>query len=209
MSDPTIKRVDLKQIEDEEHREKIRNRVLLVLITLIGIAVAVWVGSLVTHEQDTTEKAQEQVEQVQVEKFNLAQQIAAACADPTAEALDEDTYRRLCADARTIVREGPQGAQGIPGVQGPQGIQGVAGGTGPQGPQGIQGETGGTGAQGPQGEKGDTGSVGAQGPPGEDGDPPAGWVVYNEAGNVVEECTRAEPFNPQAPTYTCTKPVAQ
>lgn len=235
MSDPTIGPVDLEQIEAEEHREKIRNRVIIALIFLVGVAVALWVGYLLNSEQNTVDKAEAKTEQVQAEKFSLAQQIAEACASKDGTSLDAETYDRLCADARTIVREGPQGAQGVPGIQGPQGIQGeqglqgaqgirgppgidgtdgVDGAVGPQGekgetgdtgPQGPQGEKGDTGAQGPQGETGATGAVGPQGPAGANGQPPFAWVVYNEAGNVIESCVRTDPFDPSEPTYTCTR----
>jgi hypothetical protein len=230
MSDPTIGPVDLEQIEADERREKIRNRILIGIILLVGVAVAFWVGSIVSHNQDETVKAEAGQEQAQVEKFNLAQQIAAACKDESAKTLDSETYARLCKDAATIVREGPQGAQGIPGVQGPigpqgvsgiQGLQGVPGvpGTdgvdgkdgamgpaGPAGADGAQGEPGPQGepgAQGPQGEKGETGAVGPQGPAGQNGEPPAGWIVLGPNGVPVEECLR-DPDSPDtAPTYTC------
>jgi hypothetical protein len=175
MSDPTIGHVDLDQIEADERREKIRNRIIIAVILLIGIAVAFWVGNIVSHNQDETTRAESKTTQAQVEKFNLAQQIAAACKDPAAESLDSATYARLCKDAATIVREGPQGAQGIPGVQGPQGAQGNAGIQGVQGIPGIPGADGknGTdgkaGAVGPPGADGKDGAVGPPGPAGADG----------------------------------------
>ena len=169
MSDPTIGHVDLEQIEAEERREKIRNRVIIAAILLLGILVAFWVGSIVSHNQDETTKAETKTEQAQVEKFNLAQQIAAACKDESAKTLDSETYARLCKDAATIVREGPQGAQGIPGVQGPQGAQGNAGIQGVQGVPGVPGADGTNGVdgeQGPPGPAGADGADGAVGPPG-------------------------------------------
>lgn len=229
-------RAELSRLEEEERVERLRNRVILAVVMLVGIVVAVWVGMQIDANQASEDKAQAKTEQVQVEKFNLAQQVAEACADPDVSALDEATYAGLCLDARTIVREGPQGAQGIPGVQGVQGTQGLqgiqgirgppgvdgidgtnglngekgdTGDTGAQGPQGEKGETGDTGAQGPQGEKGDTGSVGEQGPRGADGEAPFSWVVYGPGGQVVEECVRTVTFDPRSPTYTCTGPTAQ
>lgn len=230
MSDPTKPVIDLEQIEADERRERIRNRVLLALVALIGCAVAFWVGALVNDEQAETKKAEAQTEQAQVEKFNLAQQIADACADKSTESLDDETYQRLCADARTIVREGPQGAQGIPGVQGPQGVQGTTGlqgaqgvrgppgpagtdgidgvdgapgETGAQGPAGEKGDTGETGPQGPQGPQGETGPVGPAGPQGPAGEPPTGWIVLGPNGAPVEECLRDAGSPDDAPTYTC------
>jgi len=231
MSDPTITPVDLEQIEEDERHDKIRNYVLLGLVALIGCAVAFWVGSLVSANQEEAAKSAAGQEQAQVEKFNLAQQIAAACKDPQ-NGLDEATAARLCKDAQQIVREGPQGAQGIPGAtgaQGPSGLQGIQGIPGVDGATGAKGDTGDTGAtgatgaagadgapgeqgpkgdtgaQGPQGEKGDTGAIGPQGPQGADGEPPAGWVVFGPNDAVVERCTRAENFDAASPAYTCTR----
>jgi Collagen triple helix repeat (20 copies) len=207
MSDPTIGTIDLEQIEADERREKIRNRILIGFVAAVGMAVSVWVGSLVNDNQDETVRADAKTEQAQVEKFNLAQQIAAACADPNTEALDEDTYSRLCADARTIVRAGPQGAQGIPGaqgVQGIQGVQGVPGLPGAVGPAGPAGADGATGEQGPAGADGQDGAIGPQGPAGADGQPPFAWTVYDEAGRIIERCERAADFSPSEPTYRCT-----
>lgn len=169
MSDPTIGHVDLDQIEADERREKIRNRVIIAAILLLGILVAFWVGNIVSHNQDETTRAETKTEQAQVEKFNLAQQIAAACKDESAKTLDSATYARLCKDAATIVREGPQGAQGIPGVQGPQGVQGNPGTQGAQGAPGVagaDGKNGVDGEQGPVGPAGTAGKDGEQGPPG-------------------------------------------
>lgn len=226
--DPTKPVVDLQQIEAEEQREKIRNRVILVLITLVGFAVAAWVGAVVDDAQEDTGRAQAKTEQVEVEKFNLAQQIAAACSDPDS-GLDEAAEARLCRDAQQIVREGPQGAQGIPGVQGPAGEQGATGAQGPQGVQGIPGtdgvnglpgkdgavgppgEPGQDGADGeqgppgPAGADGQDGSMGPAGPPGQDGEPPVSWVVYGTNGTVTERCQRVDDFNPAEPRYTCTR----
>jgi hypothetical protein len=220
MTDPTIPKVNLEQIEADERHEKIRNRILITLVLLIGLGVAVWVGSLINHQQATTDKAEAKTEQAQVEKFNLAQQVAAACASPD---LDDAQQEQLCKDARTIVREGPQGAQGIPGPQGNQGVQGIQGipgfdgkpgangvdgkpgtngtnGTnglngkdgldGQPGPAGADGADGATGPQGPAGKDGADGAVGPMGPAGKDGEPPFSWIVFDEDGHVIQECKR-------------------
>lgn len=217
---------DLTDLDAEERRDKIRNRILLGAIGAVAIAVALWVGGLIDNEQKSTEKAQAQTEQAQVEKFNLAQQVAAACADPKATALDEETYARLCTDARTIVREGPAGAQGVPGPQGAQGVPGIQGvqgarglpgaaGTdgkagapgkdGAVGPAGPPGADGKDGAQGPPGADGKDGAVGPAGPAGANGEPPMSWVVYGSNGQVTERCEREANFNPAEPRYTCTR----
>jgi hypothetical protein len=232
MSDHTNP-VNLEGMDEDERRDKWRNRVLIALIALIGFAVAGWVGAIVNDNQNDARKAEAGQEQAQVEKFNLAQQIATACADESKKSLDAATYDRLCHDAATIVREGPQGAQGIPGVQGPQGVQGndglqgaqgvrgppgengkdgtngTPGADGAQGPQGEQGPAGATGPQGPQGERGETGAVGPQGPAGADGQPPTGWVVFGENDQVIETCKRSDPFDSASPTYTCTRTNGQ
>lgn len=213
----------LEEQEIEERHEKHRNRIIIAVVFLLGVAVALWMGSLINRSQTGEEKAQQQTEQAQTEKYNLAQQVAAACADESRESLDEDTYTRLCTDAQTIVKAGPRGAQGVPGpqgvqgIQGPQGVPGINGvdgrpgqdgedgAQGPPGPAGADGKDGATGPQGPPGADGKDGAVGPQGPAGADGQPPFSWVVYNEAGNIVERCVRAEPFDPQAPTYDCTR----
>lgn len=224
--DPTKPLIDLDQIEAEEQREKFRNYALIAIIAVIGCAVAFWVGTLINANQDQTTKAEQLTEQAQVEKFNLAQQVAAACADPSATALDEATYERLCTDARTIVKAGPRGAQGIPGPQGIQGLpgaqgvpgtdgldgaDGAAGKDGAQGPEGPAGPPGADGATGPQGPPGKDGADGATGPAGEDGQdgaagqPPFSWVVYDQNGNEIRRCERTAEFDPAAPTYTCTE----
>jgi hypothetical protein len=222
----------LAHLDAEERKDQIRNRVLLGVVGAIAIAVALWVGGLIDNEQKTTAKAEKKTEQAQVEKFNLAQQVAAACADPDAKVLDDVLYARLCTDARTIVREGPQGAQGIPGVQGPMGPQGVTGaqgargpagsagaaGTdgkaGPAGPAGAEGAVGpagpagadgAPGPQGPPGADGKDGAVGPAGPAGANGEPPMSWVVYGSNGQVTERCERATNFDPTEPRYTCTR----
>ena len=225
MSNPTITPINLEQIEIDERHEKIRHRILAGVVFTIGVIIAILVGMSIDDSQNTATQAKEDTAQAQIEKYNLAQQIAAACANPETEILDEAVYARLCSDARTIVQEGPQGAQGIPGAQGihgSQGIQGVQGprgppGTngvdgiagadgadGPLGPQGPSGADGAAGAQGPAGPAGADGAVGPQGPAGENGEPPFSWVVYDGGGQVIETCTRSETFNEDEPTYTCT-----
>lgn len=209
-------REELDRLEVEERRERRRNRLLIALIFLISIPVAIWVGSLINGSQDTATDAIAGKEQAQVEKFNLAQQIATACAEP--DGLDEQTQARLCRDARTIVREGPQGAQGVPGVQGVQGVQGIQGIRGFDGANGKDGADGkdgipgvnGTngvdgkdGAPGKDGVDGKDGVAGVDGADGKDGQPPFSWVVFDERGNPTETCTRTTDFDPASPTYTC------
>jgi hypothetical protein len=231
MSDNTNP-VDLAGMEVDERRDKWRNRALIALIFLIGCGVALWVGTLVNTNQEKASTAKEQTvtaqqgeEQAQVEKFNLAQQIAAACNNPDS-GLDEATEVRLCHDAKSIVREGPQGAQGIPGAQGVQGVpgqQGIQGIPGANGKDGLDGQDGATGAEGDQGPAGPAGADGAQGPTGpagadgkdgapgpagpagKDGEPPVSWVVYGPNEQVIERCEREPDFQSDAPEYVCTR----
>ncbi len=234
MSDPTTPPVDLEQMDEDESRDKWRNRILLGLIALIGFAIAGWVGYLVSANQEEAAKSAAGQEQAQVEKFNLAQQIAAACNDPD-NGLDEATATRLCRDAKTIVREGPQGAQGIPGVQGVQGVDGArgvqgvqgvpgndgadgadgtdgldgadgaTGATGPEGPAGPAGQDGAQGPAGPAGADGQDGAPGPAGPAGQNGEPPVSWVVFGPNEQVIERCEREPDFQADAPEYVCTR----
>lgn len=213
----------------EDEREATRSRYILsAIVFIVGVLVAFGVGFLISESQKeaaksatTAAKAVGTAEQAQAEKFNLAQQVALACAEE--KGLDEASQRKLCRDAEQVVQQGPRGPQGIPGTQGPQGIPGEDGRDGTNGKNGIDGsngingqdgvdgqpgENGQDGAQGPPGpagKDGKDGAIGPQGPAGKDGEPPFSWVVYDEAGNVTETCTRSADFDPASPTYTCTE----
>lgn len=97
---------------------------------------------------------------------------------------------------------GPRGDIGLPGQTGPQGppgptgADGATGATGTAGPSGVQGDPGPAGPQGP------AGATGATGPAGTDGQPPLSWT-YTDALGIQYTCTRTDPFDPAAPTYTC------
>lgn len=217
----------LHELDAEERRDRIRTRWALSIAAVIAIAAAFWVGSLIDTEQASKTKAQAQTQRAQVEKYNLAQQIAAACADPKATVLDETAYARLCTDARAIVREGPRGAQGVPGhtgaqgVPGPQGIPGVRGvigldgkdgangKDGQPGPVGQPGAVGPAGPAGPPGADGATGPAGPPGPPGADGKDgatgpmgPPGEDGANGLTPTQMTCTRPDP--PLGSEWDCT-----
>lgn len=109
---------------------------------------------------------------------------------------------------------GQPGASGQPGAQGPTGPKGdpgdaVTGSPGPSGVAGVPGPNGQPGANGDDGQPGAAGAVGPQGPKGDpgdsgtDGQPPAGWTATYSDGST-ETCTRADPFDPANPQYTCT-----
>lgn len=69
------------------------------------------------------------------------------------------------------------------------------------------GATGGTGATGADSTiPGPAGANGADGAPGADGQPPLSWTFpyTDELGKTTTyTCTRSDPFDPSAPTYTC------
>jgi type II secretory pathway pseudopilin PulG len=117
---------------------------------------------------------------------------------------------------------GPPGLSGadssVPGPQGPAGrdstVAGPSGSVGGNsivpGPAGANGAAGAAGAVGPVGPAGadstvagPTGATGATGPAGVAGEPPVSWTFTDGNGRVTT-CVRATPFDPAAPTYTCT-----
>jgi len=81
----------------------------------------------------------------------------------------------------------------------------VPGPPGPAGKDGTDGTTvtGPAGPAGPAGADGADGAPGAPGTPGADGQPPLSWT-YTDALGIPYTCTRSDPFDPTAPTYTCT-----
>lgn len=102
----------------------------------------------------------------------LAQQVAAACADPTRKAELAD----LCQRAENIVADGeavpgPKGEPGPPGANGRDGVDGVDGAPGAAGAPGRNGRDGGDGPPGLNGENGAQGAPGASGANGADGEP--------------------------------------
>lgn len=104
--------------------------------------------------------------------------------------------------------DGVNGPRGVPGPAGAPGMNGADGGPGPvgaqgdPGPTGPQGNPGAAGPAGPTGPVGATGPAGANGPAGAEGEPPKSWT-YTDALGLQHTCTRTDPFNPDAPTYTC------
>lgn len=102
--------------------------------------------------------------------------------------------------------------------------QGPRGSSGPTGSPGSPGATGSSGAQGPpptsdqiadavatycgahNGCQGPTGPTGSTGPTGAAGEPPVSWTF--SIGTRGYLCTRSDPFDPSAPTYTCKRQPA-
>lgn len=89
------------------------------------------------------------------------------------------------------------------GCAGQPGKDGAQGSTGPVGPSGAAGPPGPSGADGSPGPSGAAGPSGAVGPPGTAGQPPVSWT-YTDALGAAHTCSRADGFDPSAPTYTCT-----
>lgn len=131
---------------------------------------------------------------------------------------------------------GPPGSRGAPGADGPPGPAGPPGrdaptpdvsavarlaaalvtpSPGPTGPAGPSGPPGPSstipGPTGPPGRPGADSTVpgpsGAPGPTGPAGQPPTSWTfTYN---GTQYTCSRAVPFDPTSPQYTCTSPSPQ
>jgi hypothetical protein len=88
------------------------------------------------------------------------------------------------------------------GQTGPQGVPGANGADST-----VPGPVGPTGAAGANGADSTVpGPVGPMGPPGAAGEPPLSWTYVTTSplgGSKTHTCTRADPFDPAAPTYTC------
>jgi pilus assembly protein FimV len=77
---------------------------------------------------------------------------------------------------------------------------------GPAGAAGATGSPGAAGTNGTDGAPGKDGAAGAPGAPGADGQPPSSWTytTTDVLGNTTtHQCTRSDPFDPAAPTYSC------
>lgn len=106
---------------------------------------------------------------------------------PTSSEID-DAVVRYC-----LLRTECRGEVGAAGTNGTDGASGSAGQPGANGQAGADGATG---SQGPAGE------TGAPGQDGADGQPPVSWT-YDDALGFTHTCTRTDPFDASAPTYTC------
>lgn len=193
-----------------------RHVVLLVVLGL-GFAGLVFAGTQWVTRADREEQRAEQ-EEGRADR-------EATTADQLCEQVRE--LGRECVVDPVEVREGPAGQPGAVGPSGPPGPRGLTGAVGPEGNPGAPGEAGPTGApgapgtpgaagvDGQDGVDGTDGSPGQDGAPGADstvpgppGEPPLSWEF--ETTNVVgppttHRCERDEPFDPNAPTYTCTE----
>jgi hypothetical protein len=103
---------------------------------------------------------------------------------------------------------GKAGAASIlPGPAGPIGpastVPGVAGADGSDGAPGTTGTVGAAGSPGTPGADGADGAPGAASTtPGPTGEAPVSWT-FTDTTDTQHECTRTEPYDPAAPTYSC------
>jgi len=105
---------------------------------------------------------------------------------------------------------GPVGAIGptstVPGVAGADGSDGATGTAGTVGASGSPGTPGADGANGTNGSDGTDGADGAPGAasttPGPTGEAPVSWT-FTDTTDTQHKCTRTEPYDPAAPTYSC------
>lgn len=189
--------------------------VTAVIIALVGVSAAFW--SLQSH----------------VTSQHQALVVAHSEADAQAKSYSElfDNYSKLykqiegtghapTAPAPSNVEQPVAGATGATGAQGPgpsdaqvfTGIQQYCtitafcvGPAGPPGPAGVSGAVGSSGQDGATGAAGQDGATGPQGSPGMngvDGQPPLSWTYTDELG-ISQTCSRTDPFDPTAPTYSC------
>jgi pilus assembly protein FimV len=113
-------------------------------------------------------------------------------------------------------RDGRTGAAGAPGAPGTPGQTGPGPSTdqvaaavkafcsGSSDPcRGSSGLPGPAGAPGADGQPGVAGPTGAPGIDGKAGEPPTSWTYADSLGGQ-HTCSRATPFDPAKPTYTCT-----
>lgn len=176
-------------------------KILTALIVLVGLAgLGTLIGFLahdnaLTHADLTQSRAETRAATANADR--LYEQLLANGVKPNAEKPSDVLSEPGAPGARGDT--GPQGASGVigvPGQPGPPGQDGTNGTDGAQGPQGDPGPPGANGADGAPG------ATGATGPAGTDGQPPTSWT-YTDALGVSHTCSRTDPFDANAPEYTC------
>lgn len=153
--------------------------------------------------------------QVQIQNAVASHCAAVKCGSPPTPAQVAQAVATYCrSDGRCRGPSGPSGAIGTPGKSGPPGSPGAPGqnATADQVADAVatycaahddcRGEQGSSGEQGPSGPAGAPGSAGPTGAPGDDGQPPISWT-YTDALGRDHTCTRTDPFDASAPTYSC------
>jgi hypothetical protein len=159
---------------------------------------------------------------------DLRDQLAQSHRETTAETANaEKLYQQLLSAGQTPVTEPSQpgipGAPGTPGQNG-RGIASVScrsdglwaisytDGTtqlasgpcvGPPGNPGAPGAAGADGVNGQNGADGANGTNGTNGADGAPGQPPTSWTEPGLLPGTTITCTRTDPFDASAPTYTC------
>lgn len=162
---------------------------------------------------------------------DIASQVKSACA--SGQLAQSDALCSAAESVAASPAVTPQGIPGSTGPQGDVGPQGIPGAPGPPGADatGVPGQPGPPGEPGPPGRDGSNGSDGAAGSPGADatgipgpagppgpagepgapgvnggdgpaGQPPFSWT-YTDILGTSYLCSRTDPFDPAAPTYSC------
>jgi hypothetical protein len=203
--------------QQHQHRT-IMERVVGVVAVLL-LAALVLIGLTIINDRDAAQDTTE----------DLATRVRTACQSGGSAAAELERTG-ACRRAEAVpAAPGPRGETGGQGERGPAGptgpkgdpgaagAPGLVGDTGAQGPAGLPGASGPEGEAGGQGDKGDPGDDGAactpdipacrgdKGDPGvagPAGEPPVSWTYTDLLGEHT--CSRTDPFDPAAPTYTCT-----
>lgn len=190
-----------------------RSPFMWLFLLLIGATLAAVVGMFVIQQQriDSLTAALDHKEGQLSELIDNY----AALADDCEEAAD-------CETTTPAPEQVEESLPGTPGERGPVGpgasdaqvleqvrsycdarddCRGEPGEDGRDGTDGRDGVAGAPGPQGGPGEKGDKGDPGDSGTPGAPGEPPLSWTF--DFFGTTYTCTRTEPFDASAPTYTC------
>jgi len=118
----------------------------------------------------------------------IEQYISGAPGTPGRSATDDQVLNSVI--AYCALRNGCEGPPSM--IAGPSGTNGADSSVaGPQGPPGRDGA-----------DSTVPGPTGATGPAGADGQPPVSWT-YDDVLGMAHTCTRTDPFDATAPTYTC------
>jgi len=200
----------------QHHRHRTAMDRVVGVVAVLLLAALVLIGLTIINERDTAVDTTE----------DLATRVKAAC-QSGGDAAIELERTGACRQADQVPAApgpvgdtGPAGPQGEPGPAGPPGVRGdpgaagapglvgdtgapgPAGGPGPSGDTGTAGNPGEPGATGPAGPVGNAGPAGPPGDVGPAGEPPVSWTYTDLLGEHT--CSRTDPFDPAAPTYSCT-----
>lgn len=195
----------------EVSREPGLRRVKIVLFSIAGMALAVFLGAAAA----TYFAQRSDIEAGEL----LADRVTSACSAGVVVSNDPVEQRRLCGlaeDVQAEVKAGPQGIAGVKGDKGDKGDPGVPGRPGASGKPGAKGDTGQRGRDGADSVV--PGPVGPSGAPGADSTVPGPEGPQGAKGDTGEKGDRGQsafPFvftipasNPGEPSYvvTCRTP---